>query len=122
MERGHVLHEKPHLQPLIPQDQNLPQQYNEIVFHLQTLNTNMKPSYTDSRYKHSERILIIIILNIYVLFCIIDDIILTSLCLRLCSLGNDPVVGSLVMWVVWKREVGVPIPDWNGMHSPHESV
>ena len=26
------------------------------------------------------------------------------------------------MWVVWKHEVGVLIPDWNGMHLPHESV
>ena len=52
-----------------------------------------------------------------------DDIILMSPCLRLFGcLGNDLVAGSPEEWVVWKRGVGVPIPDWNGMHSPLVSV
>ena len=82
---------------------NLPQQYNENRFHFETLNTNTKPSHIDSIDTNTREYLLFYYLCS---FCIIDDIILTSLCLRLYgSLGNDPVVGSLVMWVVWKHEV-----------------
>ena len=99
---------------------NLPQQYNENRFHFETLNTNTKPSHIDSIDTNTREYLLFYYLCS---FCIIDDIILTSLCLRLYgSLGNDPVVGSLVMWVVWKHEVNVLIPDWNGLHSPHKSI
>ena len=51
-----------------------------------------------------------------------NDITLMSLFLRLFGChGNDLVVESPVKWVVWRRGGGVPIPDWNGMHSPLES-
>ena len=68
------------------------------------------------------KLCILIITSFSIIYGISDDIILMSPCPRLfgCS-GNDQVVESPVVLATWRRGGGVPIPEWNGMHSPLES-